>query len=105
MRFKTYLPHYIIVSPSLWWDDQSLLAQSPICLSDDYQPSTTVLITVGKEGEVMENDAIALAAKLQKKKDSPVKTLFQYMDDQDHANILHLAVYKAFEKLRSFYPK
>lgn len=97
--------HYIIVSPSLWWDDQSLLAQSPQCLSDDYKPATTVLLAVGQEGEIMENDAIALAAKLQKKKSSSVKTFFQYMDDQDHANILHLAIYKAFERLRPHYPK
>ncbi len=97
--------HYIIVSPSLWWDDQSLLAQSPQCLSDDYKSSTTILLAVGQEGEIMENDAIALAAKLQKKKSSSVKTFFQYMDDQDHANILHLAIYKAFESLRPHYPK
>lgn len=102
MRFKTYLPHYIIVSPSLWWDDQSLLAQFPQCLSDDYKSSTTILVAVGQEGEIMENDAIALAAKLQKKKSSNVKTFFQYMDDQDHANILHLAIYKAFERLRPY---
>lgn len=97
--------HYIIVSPSLWWDDQSLLQQSPLCLSDGYEKPTTVLVAVGKEGKIMENDAIALAARLQKKKDSRVKTLFHYMDNQDHANILHLAVYQAFEKLRPYYPK
>ncbi|HEY5390504.1 MAG TPA: alpha/beta hydrolase-fold protein, partial [Hanamia sp.] len=45
---------YIIVSPSLWWNDESLLQIRPLMDKDN---SALVNITVGNEGKIMENDA------------------------------------------------
>lgn len=45
--------NYIIVSPSLWWDDQNLLNIKPI----KYTTNKSIYIAVGKEGEVMERTA------------------------------------------------
>lgn len=87
--------NYIIVSPSLWWDDESLLQAQPAVFSG----KKSVYIAVGKEGEVMERDAAALHQKLQAlgRKECPLH--FQFFEKQSHGDVLHLAVYYAFEKL------
>lgn len=95
--------HYLIISPSLWWDDQSLLSYSPKCLSPSYSQATQVFVAVGKEGEIMETTAKALATKLKASKSKKLQSWFHYMGDQGHANILHLAVYKAMEVLKNTY--
>lgn len=87
---------YIIVSPSLWWDDNSLLPQKRVAITTP----TTVYVAVGKEGPYMESAAFSLIGAL--KEDRNITSSFTYFDGQDHSNILHKAVYEAFV---NFYPK
>jgi len=86
---------YIIVSPSLWWDNESLLKFS-LPKNNDVKE---IFVGVGKEGKVMESDAKALFDKLQMEKTKSTKTYFDFLPAQDHADALHLAVYHAFEKM------
>lgn len=87
--------NYIIVSPSLWWDDESLLkAELPEILNQK-----SVYIGVGKEGPIMERVANELFQKLDLAKLSNVKLDFGFFEKQNHGDTLHLAVYEAFEKL------
>lgn len=95
--------HYMIISPSLWWDDQSLLADNPMCLSSKFAEKISVFVAVGKEGEIMEQTAKALAGKLGASKNEVLQSWFHYMGDQGHANILHLAIYKAMEMMQETY--
>lgn len=81
---------YIIVSPSLWWDNESLLQH----LEPQFLPKTEVYIAVGKEGKIMEGDVRKLLKIL--KKQGKAKLYFAYFPKEDHATILHNAVYKAF---------
>jgi uncharacterized protein len=90
--------HYIIVSPSLWWDNESLLKQ-PIKWSADTTQKKKIYIAVGKEGAIMENGAKALSQKLTALNNAQVKTHFEFFEGQNHANILHIAVYNAFNLL------
>lgn len=87
---------YIIVSPSLWWDNQSLL-------NLQFQPYTeekSIFIAVGEEGKVMKSVAKKLYKKL-KKSDNPTKVLeHRFLKEQDHGDALHLAVYHAFEAMK-----
>lgn len=87
--------NYIIVSPSLWWDDQSLLKLKPKA----YTTKKSIYVAVGKEGEIMERDAKSLYNKLKTDKTKNTKTHFQFLEAQDHGDALHLAVYGAFEVL------
>ncbi|MEZ5018165.1 MAG: alpha/beta hydrolase-fold protein [Flavipsychrobacter sp.] len=88
--------HYIIVSPSLWWDDESLLKGKPQSLKDEKK----VYIAVGEEGEVMERTAKELVEKLAH--DTQKCTVnIDHIEQHNHANILHLAVYKGFRKMFS----
>ncbi|WMX12851.1 alpha/beta hydrolase-fold protein [Aureispira sp. CCB-E] len=87
--------NYIIVSPSLWWDDQSLLSWN----LPTYTTSKSIYIAVGKEGKVMEGTAKELYKKVSVLDKKNTKTFFEFLEAQDHGDALHLAVYKAFESI------
>lgn len=87
--------HYIIVSPSLWWDDESLL-DYPI---GKFESKKSIYVAVGKEGEVMERVARELHDKLDSQRAKGFELYFDFLEDKDHGDALHLAVYHAFEKI------
>ncbi|MDB5207868.1 MAG: esterase [Flavisolibacter sp.] len=108
IKKPTLFNKYIIVSPSLWWDNGSLLNQTSSILSDAFLHKTDVYIGVGKEGltptdapRVMEADANLLAETIRKTKSKTVHVYFDYLPQEDHATILHQAVFNA---LRILYP-
>jgi predicted alpha/beta superfamily hydrolase len=97
---------YIIISPSLWWDNGSLLKQDSLILPDKSGRETAVYIGVGKEGlapsevpHVMEVDANLLADKIRNSGNKRVKVFFDYLPQEDHATITHQAVFNAFRLL------
>lgn len=86
---------YIIVSPSLWWDHESLIK----LVAPEKLTGKTVYIAVGKEGDVMERDAQQLASRLKQNKTAHI--IFRPFERETHATILHNAVYEAFRALYS----
>lgn len=97
---------YIIISPSLWWDNGSLLKQSPEILSAGFTQPTSIYIGVGKEGltpgetpHVMEVDANLLAEKIKATKSRTVTSYFDYLPQENHATVGHLALFNAFRLL------
>lgn len=100
---------YVIISPSLWWDNGSLLKQPSALLEEQFDRPTAVYIAVGKEGltpganpRVMEVDANLLADKIKAAKSKQVTVQFDYLPQEDHASIMHIAVFNA---LRLLYPQ
>jgi len=87
--------NYIIISPSLWWDNESLLTWN----TPNYKTKKSIYIAVGKEGKVMEETAKGLFEKLNQSKSKNTKIFFEFFEAQNHGNILHLAAYRAFEKV------
>ena len=87
--------NYIIVSPSLWWDDEKLLN----CRSEPYNSTKWVYIAGGKEGEVMERTAKQLYDKIKKEQKPNTNLLYDFLEDKTHGDALHIAVYDAFEKI------
>lgn len=99
---------YIIISPSIWWDNGSLLNQTSPLLQDNFMQKTGIYIGVGKEGlaptaipHVMEVDANLLVEKIKNTKSKNVTVYFDYLPQEDHATITHQAVFNA---LRLLYP-
>lgn len=86
---------YVIVSPSLWWDDESLLAQE----GNFKTPYPEVYIAVGKEGPTMETTATKLYYKtwLLLEKDH---VYYDFLEEANHGDALHLAAYNAFKKFK-----
>lgn len=89
--------NYIIVSPSLWWDDENLLATELA----NYNSGKSIYIAVGDEGEVMKRTAKALFTKLSEQRKLDAILHFEYLADKNHGDALHTAVYNAFEWLFS----
>lgn len=94
---------FVIVSPSLWWDNGSLLK---FTIERQVTQPTSVYIGVGKEGltpstnpRVMEVDANLLVEKLKSTKNKFLNVQFDYLPDEDHATIMHQAVFNAFKLL------
>jgi predicted alpha/beta superfamily hydrolase len=99
---------YVIISPSLWWDNGSLLNQSSGVLASPFNQKTAIYIGVGKEGltpgpnpRVMEVDANLLYEKINEAKNKNVNVYFDYLPQEDHGTVTHQAVFNA---LRLLYP-
>ncbi|SDM80615.1 hypothetical protein SAMN05421813_12411 [Daejeonella rubra] len=99
---------YIIMSPSLWWDNGSLLNITSEIFNENFLQKTDVYIGVGKEGlapsdipHVMEVDANLLSEKIKGTKSKNVQVYFDYLPQEDHATITHQAIFNA---LRLLYP-
>jgi hypothetical protein len=87
--------NYIIVSPSLWWNDEKLLVENPTA----YDSKKSIFIAGGKEGEVMERTAKELYNKISKVGNENTKLFYEFLEDKSHGDALHIAVYHAFEKI------
>ncbi len=94
-KYPNLFDNYIIISPSLWWDDESLLKYTPVL----YQSEKSIYVAVGKEGKVMERVAKELYEKLTILKKENTKLYFEFFEKQNHGDALHLSVYSAFEKM------
>jgi len=109
LKNPTLFNKYIIVSPSLWWNNGSLLNQQSVIMEQSFNKETEIYIGVGKEGltptaipRVMEVDANVLADKIRSSKSKNIHVIFDYLPGEDHATIMHQAVSNAF---RFLYPK
>jgi uncharacterized protein len=91
----TLFNSYVIVSPSLWWDNESLL--KPAILNENYAQQTKIYIGVGEEGKVMEEDAKHLYELLNNTGRKNLTVSFDFIKGKSHANIFHQAVSNAFE--------
>jgi predicted alpha/beta superfamily hydrolase len=87
---------YIIVSPSLWWDNQSLLLKLPEYLKTTPCRNKKIYLAGGNEHPVMVRDTKALAESLEKNIPSDSKLLYKYFAEENHATILHTSIYAAF---------
>ena len=100
---------YIIISPSLWWDNGCILNENELPLLTLFKQSIDIYIAVGNEGitpteipRVMEDDASLLADKIMCVENKNINVHFQYLPFENHGTILHQAVSNAF---RALYPK
>jgi len=106
IKKPTLFNKYIIISPSLWWDNASLLNQDSELKENTFKQQTDVYIGVGKEGltpteipRVMEVDANLLTEKIKGFKNKNVKVYFDFLPQENHATIMHQAVSNSFKFL------
>ena len=88
---------YLIVSPSLWWNAESLLKGNPVILNATYVNKTEVVVAVGNEGKIMKGDAKTLYKQLKKSKSTSLETYFKFLGNKNHATIMHQAILNGFE--------
>lgn len=97
--------HYIIISPSLWWDDGSMIQRKTTALAHQ---KLSVYLAVGREGlspgknpHVMETDAHLLEEKLKDGLSAESRLFLDYLPRENHATITHQAVYNAFRWMKN----
>jgi uncharacterized protein len=89
--------NYLIVSPSLWWDNESLLKRISVA-EKDFKSKRSIYIATGKEGKRMEDDAKKLFLIIKNRRKNDLVTI-ELLRNENHASILHNAVYSGFEKM------
>lgn len=90
---------YLIVSPSLWWDKQSLLPTLGQYFKSYKGSPRRVYISVGKEHPVMIEVAEKLAAAIRDSGNEKFELIYKHLPREDHSTILHNAIYEAFREL------
>lgn len=96
---KPHLFHdYIIVSPSLWWDGQSLVNRAATYLNSFPGKDSQIFVSLGKEHPTMHEVADKLVAAIRKARNQNLQLFYEPILDEDHATILHSAVYRALKK-------
>ncbi|WP_312902164.1 alpha/beta hydrolase [Chryseobacterium taichungense] len=92
--------HYFIISPSLWWDDESLLKKANQLLTKIPDTNKFIYISVGKgEHPVMVKDAEDLYDVLKKSNKKNWTVEYKMMETDNHATILHRSLYEGLLKL------
>ena len=92
--------HYLIVSPSLWWDNESLLKGAKPFVDKQNDAKRYVYISVGgQEEKIMQKDAKELSVILQKANKPNLKLDFLPLPKENHATILHQSITEAFKLL------
>ncbi|QIL40122.1 alpha/beta hydrolase [Pedobacter sp. HDW13] len=100
LKKPSLFTNYLIISPSLWWNNESLLNDIPKYTENLSKAKANVFIAVGTEGKVMEEDAKKLSAVL--KPYQNLKVNFAPLPSENHLTILHNGLYNGFGLL---YPK
>lgn len=92
--------NYFIISPSLWWDDESLLKQAKELLSKSPDTKKFVYISIGKgEHPVMIKDTESLYDIIKNYNKKNWKVEYKMMEGDNHATILHRSLYEGLVKL------
>lgn len=100
LKKPSLFSHYLIVSPSLWWDNESLLKDFDKLRAQNPDTKPYIYISVGeKEHKIMQKDAKTLANLLLKSQKDKSNIHFAPLKDEDHATILHQSINEAFKKL------
>ena len=100
LRKPEMFDNYFIISPSLWWDDESLLKKAPQLLTKIQDTKKFVYISVGKgEHPVMIKDVENFYDVLKKSNKKTWKIEYKMMETDNHATILHRSLYEGLVKL------
>lgn len=92
--------NYFIISPSLWWDDESLLKQANQLLTKIPDTKKFIYVSVGKgEHPVMVKDAEDLFDVLKNSNKKNWTVEYKMMETDNHATILHRSLYEGLVKL------
>ena len=89
--------NYILVSPSLWWDDGSLSTRADIWCKEHGDMRKSIYIAVASDDDMMQNDIKRFRTALKAHAHEPLRWAYVEFPEETHATILHLAVYRAFE--------
>jgi predicted alpha/beta superfamily hydrolase len=89
--------NYVIVSPSLWWNNQALIQSAGELMKKNRAPNRKVYISVAEEHPEMKATAQALAERLKESHWDNLQYHYDFLTDETHATSLHISLYKAMK--------
>ncbi|AYN05077.1 alpha/beta hydrolase [Flavobacterium sp. 140616W15] len=104
LKHRNLFDNYIIIAPSLWWGDQSLLTEAPKLLkAKENKPALVYIAACDKdEDKTMYDVAMSLSETLKQNDEKNTKVYYDYIQNEIHSTVMHQAVYNGF---KAFYPK
>lgn len=88
---------YVIVSPSLWWDNGSLAARAEAWAKSNGDLPKRVVIAMAQDDKMMGAQVDRVVAAFKAHTRPPFTWWYVPFPEETHATILHRAVYHAFE--------
>lgn len=90
---------YILVSPSLWWNNGMLASGAEAWVKAHPTATQRIFIATAPDDEMMLKQIDGLVAALRANASPTLKWWYVPFPEESHATILHRAVYRAFEAL------
>ncbi len=90
---------YILVSPSLWWDDGSLAKGADAWASAYAGTPKNIFIAMASDDDMMQDDVDRVRSALNAHKRPSLRWTYAEFPEETHATALHRAVYRGFEWL------
>ncbi len=90
---------YISISPSLWWDEQRLVAQADSAFDHIGDLVGDFYMTMGNEGGAMLGGALKFAGILEAKAPEDFRWEFKLMEEESHGSVPHRSTYYGLEKI------
>ncbi len=90
---------YISISPSLWWDEQRLVAQADSAFDHAGDLVGDFYMTMGNEGGAMLGGALKFAGILEAKAPEDFRWEFKLMEEESHGSVPHRSTYYGLEKV------
>jgi predicted alpha/beta superfamily hydrolase len=92
---------YIVISPSLWWDDQALAKQADTFVASHADLQAAVFMTMGNEGGNMLGGAQKVIGSLAGSRG--ISTEFRRWPQESHGSVVMPSVYEGMEWLHELY--
>jgi len=90
---------YVSISPSLWWDEQRLVAQADSAFNHADDLVGDFYMTMGNEGGDMLGGALKFAGVLEEKAPDSFRWEFNHMNEEDHGSVPLRSTYYGLEKI------
>ncbi|MBP7514871.1 MAG: alpha/beta hydrolase [Flavobacteriales bacterium] len=88
---------YILVSPSVWWDNGSLADSAAAWTTQHASEPKRVFIAMASDDDMMQQQVDKVIAAFKANARPPLRWTYVAFPEETHATILHRAVYSAFE--------
>jgi predicted alpha/beta superfamily hydrolase len=90
---------YLAISPSLWWDNQSLVKSSDAFFAKNKDLRADLYMTMGNEGQAMLGGAWKLSAALEEASPRELRWKFVRSPEEHHGSIPYLSTYDGLQAI------
>ena len=90
---------YLVISPSLWWDDQLLVKAAQPFFAAHKDLRADLYMTMANEGDAMLGGAWKLSAVLEESKLPELRWQFKRSPEEDHGTIPYMSTYEGLQAI------